>query len=133
LVEAGADINHKTERGGTAAIKALLRGGPNATFEAMEYAYYLIVQKKAKVNEPYFRGKHFALPDQNPNDKFYPVDILRSWIYYLGSQEHKLKMEIVEEFARQGVDYWSTEIPEFTLEQIKEAYPDTWEEYIKKY
>jgi len=28
-------------------------------------------------------------------------------------------MEIVEEFARQGVNYWDTEIDKYTLEQIK--------------
>ncbi len=44
-----------------------------------------------------------------------------------------MKMEIVEEFARQGVNYWDTEIPSERLEQIKNIYPDTWEEYLKKY
>jgi hypothetical protein len=44
-----------------------------------------------------------------------------------------MKMEIIEEFMRQGVNYWDTEIPERTLEQIKHIYPNTWEKYIKKY
>lgn len=35
--------------------------------------------------------------------------------------------------ARQGVNYWETKINKRTLEQIKKLYPDTWEEYIKKY
>lgn len=133
LVEAGADINYKTKSGRTAAMRALNAGGPNATLEAMGYAYYLIVEKKAKVNEPYYRGEHMALPGQNPNDKFYPVDILRDWVYDLGSKEHQLKMEIVAEFARQGVNYWDTQINKFTLEHIKKRFPNTWEEYIKKY
>jgi len=42
-------------------------------------------------------------------------------------------MEIVDEFARQDVDYWATEIPENELWIIKNMYPDTWEEYIKVY
>lgn len=133
LVEAGAAINHKSKSGRTAAIVALFAGGPNRTLESMQYAYYLIVEKKAKVNEPYFRGEHMALLGQNPNDKFYPVNILRDWVYDLDSKEYKVKMEIVKEFARQGVNYWDTKIPKFTLEHIKKRYPDTWEEYIKKY
>lgn len=133
LIEAGADINYKTESGTTAAIKALSAGGPNATLEGMEYAYYIIVEKKAKVNEPYYRSKNTTMPGDNPNDEFKPVDILRNWVYDLNSKEHKLKMEIVKEFARQGVNYWDTKIPKFTLEHIKKRYPDTWEEYIKKY
>lgn len=42
-------------------------------------------------------------------------------------------MEIVDEFARQGIYYWATEIPKYTLEHIQKLYPDTWEEYIKRY
>lgn len=129
LVEAGADINYKTKLGTTAAIKSLHAGGPNATLEGMEYAYYLIVGKKAKVSD-YYHGR-FSYSD--PTKEFFPVDILRDWVYDLSSKEYKIKMEIVKEFARQGVNYWDTEIPKFTLEHIKKRYPDTWEEYIKRY
>lgn len=132
LIEAGADINYKTKSGRTAAITALNAGGPNATLEAMRYAHYLIVEKKAKVSEPYYRNL-ILFKEDDPNEKFYPVDILRNWIYPLGSKEHKIKMEIVEEFARQGVNYWATKINDSTLRIIKKRYPDTWEEYIKKY
>ena len=52
LVEGGADINHKTASGKTAALLALW-SGVDATDDAMEYAYYLIAIKKAKVTEPY--------------------------------------------------------------------------------
>lgn len=131
LVEAGADINYKTKSGKTASIGALRAGGPNSTLEGMEYAHYLIVQKNAKVSEPYFRRITYG--DEDPNEEFFAVNILRNWVYDLDSKEYKIKMEIVEEFARQGVNYWDTKIREDTLEQIKILYPDTWEEYIKKY
>ena len=132
LVEAGADINYKTSSGNTAAIEALLAGW-NATSEAMQYAYYLIVEKKAKINEPYYRSDNTTMPGDNPNDKFYPVDILRDWVYDLNSKEYKIKMEMVREFERQGVNYRDTKINKRTLSQIKKLYPNTWEEYIKKY
>ncbi len=131
LVEAGADIDYKSKFGKTVAIKALMAGGPNATLEGMEYAHYLIVKKKANVSDPYYRGRTYG--DENPYDEFFAVDILRRWVYDLDSEKHKIKMEIVDEFARQGVNYWDTEINKFTLERIKKRYPDTWEEYIKKY
>lgn len=131
LIEAGADINHKTKSGRTAAINALGRGGPNATLEGTEYAHYLIVEKKAQVIEPYYRRKIYG--DQDPNEEFFPVDILRNWAYDLDSERHKIKMQIVEEFARQGVNYWDTKIPKDRVQHIKKRYPDTWEEYIKKY
>lgn len=73
------------------------------------------------------------MDDDTGNEKFYIVDSLRSWIYPINSPEYKMKMEIVKEFERQGVNYWDTKIPEPTLETIKKIYPDTWKEYIKQY
>jgi hypothetical protein len=61
------------------------------------------------------------------------VKILRDWVYDINSEKYKLKMDIVEEFTRQGVNYWKTEMYEDTLQQIKKLYPNTWEDYIKKY
>lgn len=133
LVEGGADINYKTKSGNTAAIVSLLTGGSYGTSEAMQYAYYLIAEKKAKVNEYYYSPENVIMPNDNPNDKFYPVDILRNWIPQLDSEGYKMKMEIVDEFARQGVNYWDTKIPKDILSQIKKIYPDTWGEYISKY
>ncbi|KNY26499.1 ankyrin repeat domain-containing protein [Pseudobacteroides cellulosolvens] len=125
LVEAGADINYKTKRGKTAAIEALLEDG------SPEYAHYLIVQKKAKITEPYYRRESYG--NEDPNEKFYPVTLLRDWVYKLDSKEYRMKMDIIEEFARQGVNYWDAKIYNDTLEHIKKLYPDTWEEYLKKY
>jgi ankyrin repeat protein len=122
LVEAGADINYKTKPGITAAITALFDE------RYPEYAYYLIVLKKARVSEPY----HNRL-SEDPETKFYPVDLLRDWVFVLNSKEHKMKMEIIAEFARQGVNYRDTEINQYTLEHIKKLYPNNWEDYIKKY
>ena len=133
LVEAGADINQKTEYGDTAAIRALRTGGGSVLIERRRYAHYLIVEKKANVTEPYFSGLLPILHGFDPDEKYYPVKILRNWLCALDSEDYRLKMEIVEEFARQGVDYWATEIPEIELRQIKHMYPDTWEDYIIRY
>ncbi|MCY6958026.1 ankyrin repeat domain-containing protein [Clostridium brassicae] len=125
LVEAGADINYKTKRGDTVAREALLRDG------TPEYAYYLIVQKKAKVTDPYYKLQIFE--DEDPNEKLFLVNILRNWVFPLDSKEYKMKMEIVDEFARQGVNYKDAKINKHTLGQIKKLYPNDWEDYIKKY
>jgi hypothetical protein len=96
-----------------------------------EYAHYLIVEKKAKITEPTYKGESYF--NEDPNEKFFPVDLLRYWVFDLDSKEYKIKMEIIEEFARQGVNYWDTKINQRTLEHIQKLYPDRWEEYIKKY
>jgi len=133
LVEGGADINYKTASGRTVAIKALIAGAINVPEEQLEYAYYLIALKRAKVTDPYYRGELFTMPGDDPKEKFYPVNILRDWIPDLNSKGHRMKMAIVKEFARQGVDYHKTKISDERLRQIKKLYPDTWQEYIKNY
>ena len=130
LVEAGADVNYRSAKGMTAAIQAMWTAdGARTTvateLEVMEYAYYLIVEKKADVTKPYLgRGSGEAIP---------PVIYLRNWFMKLDDKGYQRKREVIEEFARQGVDYWSTEVPKRQFDQIKKLFPDTWEEYVKRY
>lgn len=126
LVEAGAEIDYKTELGTTAAIKALLHS-------KADVAHYLIVEKKARVDEPYYYYYLFDRSKINYEKPHYPIELLENWLFDLGSKEHKLKMEIVEEFKRQGQDYWSIEKHPKTIERIKKTRPENWEEYLKKY
>lgn len=126
LIDYGAKIDYKTELGKTAAIKALLN-------EEIEVAHYLIVEKKAKVDEPYY---FYDLKDKtkiNYAKPHYPIELLENWLFDLGSEEHKMKMEIVDEFERQGQDYWTMKRHPKTIERIKKIYPNNWEEYLQKY
>lgn len=128
LVEAGADINAKTSPSGRTAVWSAL-SNHNPTVEYVKYAHYLIAIKKAKVNEVYYR----IAPSDNPKDMFYLVNKLRNWVFEPGTEEYQMKMEIIEEFARQGVNYWDTPIPKDAIEHMKYLYPDKWEEYLKRY
>jgi hypothetical protein len=132
LVEGGADINIKTKSGRTPAINALIDGSfYKKEAKSAIVAYYLIVQKKAKVSEPYFSR------DENINEserkEYFPVDILRDWVSDLDSEEYLLKMEVVNEFLQQGVNYWDTEISDKRLKSIMKLYPNDWQEFIKQY
>ena len=124
LVEAGADINYRTQDGESAATNAIRMGGPNSTIEAMRYAHYLIVEQHADVTGLWITASGEGIA---------PVAFLRKWMVELDSEEYRLKMEIVEACAKQGEDYWETEILQRELDSIKRRFPDTWEEYIKVY
>lgn len=126
LVEAGADVNRKTPSGRTAAYQALL-------LRDVESAHYLIAEKHARVSEPYQRGKLMAMPGENERDEFPMVDLLRDWIFELDSESYRLKKEIIQEFARQGVDYWKTKIPADRFQQIQELHPKDWKDFAAKY
>lgn len=124
LVEGGADVNFQlniSKR--TAAIKALSIVTTTTLEAQMEYAYYLIVEKKACVNENYY----------NSNGEKKPIDLLRNWIPTFDSNGYKMKMEIVDEFKNQGVDYWSTQIPKEIYTIFQKKYPEKWQEMINKY
>lgn len=126
LIEKGnADINKKDVDGSTAAIEAL-------RFSDIDMAYYLIVECKANITDPYYfpesiRGRG------SEKVPLYAVNSLREWMYPLQSPEYKKKMDIVKEFERQGVDYWTTSIPDNIRSKVQDLYPDNWEDYLKKY
>lgn len=126
LVSEGANINYKTESGKTAAIRALVS-------QSVEVAHFLIVEKKANVSEPYYFYEFNDNTKVNYDKPHLPIETLEYWLFELGSEEHKKKMEIVEEFGRQGQNYWSMERHPKTVERIKKLYPDSWEAYLAKY
>jgi len=106
------------------------------TVNNIDIAHYLIVTKKASVTDPYF---YYGFADKdtilNIDEPHYPVDLLYNWVYDLDSENHRKKMEIVEEFKRQGIDYFSPtrKIFEGNINKIKQLHPDDWEEYLKRY
>jgi hypothetical protein len=60
----------------------------------------------------------------------YYVNELRHLKFPIGSENHKLKMEIVEYMRERGVNYWETPIGEHLRKQLIEKYG---EEYLEKY
>jgi ankyrin repeat protein len=126
LLEAGADINYKSPSGKTAAIKSLL-------MQSVETTHYLIVVNKARVTEPYYFYEFGNETVVNYNKPYLPIELLETWLFDLGSKEHKIKMEIIEEFEKQGQNYRSMKKDPSTIERIKKLYPDRWKEYLEKY
>lgn len=128
LVNAGANVNYKTETGKTASIEALLMKDVNV-------AYYLIVEKKSNITEPYY---FYDIINDTIIDKekpHYPVDLLLDWTFEVGSSEYQKKKEIIAAFKNQGIDYESRKvnISNLILRRIKKIYPTDWEEYLQKY
>ena len=129
LVEGGADINAKTAISGeTAASRSLLFLTNTSAYEFAQVAHYLIVEHKADITGTILLTGYGAPPRE-----LLPVERLRYWYPPLGTPEHQLKLEIIEEFERQSVDYWGTVIPESAKDVAKRRFPDTWEEYLEQY
>lgn len=127
LVEYGADIRYKTDLGETATSRALLMSDVDA-------AYLLIVEKKAKVTDPFYFYS-LRLDSIKWNEPHYPVDLLLDWYYEIGSEQYRKKMAIVEEFKRQGVDYAERKkyISKAMMRKITVNHPDDWQKFIEQY
>lgn len=128
LVNAGASINYKTETGKTASTEALLMKDVNT-------AHFLIVEKNAKIAEPYY---FYDIINDTIIDKekpHYPVDLLLDWTFEINSSDYQKKKEIIAAFKNQGIDYESRKanISNLILRRIKKMYPTDWEQYIKEY
>ena len=126
LVQSGAEINYKNQRGVTASVVSLL-------MERVEIAHYLIVEQKADISEEFYAVEIGNIDRIDSSKVHKPVKILENWIFELGSEKHSTKLEIVDEFKNQGVDYWSEKKSERIVEQIKMLYPNTWEKYLEEY
>lgn len=117
LIDAGVDVNHKTGNYSSILESAILQ-------EKIDIVYYLVEEKGAKTN--------LYLTDID--GKKYPlVELLRYWVFPLNSKEYRMKMTIVDVFKRNGQDYWSIKIPKKIIKNIKQDYPNNWEEYMKIY
>lgn len=103
LIESlNANVNAKDIDGRTAAIQAL-------HVKDVKMSYYFIVELKADVTQPYYSPDYVVLKGEEKK-QFLPVSILKDWWNYPhDSEEYKLKLEIIKEFERQGVDYNSVE------------------------
>lgn len=131
LIAGGADINYRTKNNQSALTEAISHVGRNGGYDDLIVSQYLVVEKKINVNTYY--SSYFDVQDPNAVKKHFLVDLLRTWIFPLDSEEYKIKMEIVKEFKRQGIDYFKTKIPDSVLQDIQKEYPDSWQEYIEKY
>lgn len=131
LVEGGADINFQLPGSKkTAAIVAINHVWSNTVDSEMIYAYYLIVEKKADITQEHYYSTRY----DGTTLTFSPVADLRRWTPDdLESEGYQMKMAIVEEFKKNGYDYWATEIPPDIIDQYQKLLPDTWEEYLEKY
>lgn len=116
LLQAGADVNYYDEFG-TCALK-------QAAYLDYNKIVLLLIENNAYYDRPISKN-HFG--------PIYLVNVLRLQLFPIGSIEHSEKMQVIDFLQRHGIDYRNTPIPEFTLQRIKELYPDSWQEYIEKY
>jgi len=119
LVEAGANINYRSEVAGSVLQKAAL----------MSQVYnvkYLLIDKSCEFNYPFeiyvsYNGKRVDLPGVDKRKKFL-VDYMRDWTFDIGSDKWKCKMEIVKYLKERGMDYDKAPISETELRNYTKEY-----------
>ncbi len=66
-------------------------------------------------------------------DSIYILGTLRRKIIDMNTDEYQKKKQVITFLKSRGVDYSQEPVPAYILRDIKKEYPDSWEEYVKKY
>ena len=118
LVANGVDLNYHNEYKQSALSQAV---------KLEQYEVILFLLQKGvdyKISITY---------NQEQDKTYYLADELRFYMPYIGSNEYKYKMQIVNFLKSKGIDYRTTPIPEYIKKKAQEEYPKSWQEYLKKY
>lgn len=118
LVNKGAKLNYKNEFGQTAIGEAVI-------LEKYDVILYLL-RKGVDFKLPMYK----TIPEDKP---VYIENALQNMLPELNSSEYKTKMLIVDFLKGKGVIYKRVPVPEYVLKQVKERYPNNWQEYLDKY
>jgi ankyrin repeat protein len=121
-------------------VKMLVKAGANVNFynlghtdlplaeaitdRKMEVALYLL-QNGADSN--------LVMYETIDGRKVYILEALRKCIFDLNSKEYSDKQEVINFLKVEGLDYSKEPIPDYILMNIKEQYPEDWENFIKNY
>ena len=107
LVEAGADVNLRTEDFPVGVIESAL------VIDRMDIALYLL-----KHGADY----KWRLEEYDGEGNPYYEDILyklRQSVFRLDSQQYKDKLKVIKFLKDRGLDYWKSPIPEYVIDDIK--------------
>lgn len=118
LVNKGANLNYKNEFDQSALSESITQG---------KYDVILYLLKN---------GVDYRMPTSKNEDQhktYYIEDELQYMLPELNSSEYKTKMLIVSFLKEKGVVYKRVPVPEYVLKQVKDRYPNNWQEYLEKY
>ena len=118
LVNKGANLNYKNEFDQSALSESITQG---------KYDVILYLLKN---------GVDYRMPTSQNEDlhkTYYIEDELQYMLPELNSSEYKTKMLIVDFLKEKGVIYKRVPVPEYVLKQVKDRYPNNWQEYLEKY
>jgi len=118
LVNKGANLNYKNEFDRSALSESI-------TQEKYNVILYLLKN-----------GVDYRMPTSKNEDQhitYYIEDELQYMLPELNSSEYKTKMLIVDFLKGKGIIYKRVPVPEYVLKQVKDRYPNNWQEYLEKY
>jgi hypothetical protein len=130
LVKNGANINYQNLSKQSALSESAIR-------DHYKISLYLL-QNGADYRRPIFYRPDYSIPyeKQDPaevGEPIFLVDLLREDLFGLLTFEHRDKMKIVDFLKSKGIDYRASPIPDYIEKSVKEKYPDSWQDYLKRY
>lgn len=121
LVNAGADINYSNNGPEVFTNLPLSDALAQKNMDALLY----LLEKGADYNKIMY-----TMADGH---KVYILEGLRTVIIDLNSEQYKAKIKAIQFLKNKGLDYKKEPIPDYIEKDIKNQYPNDWEEYLSKY
>lgn len=118
LVEAGADVNFDNNGRTSTPLREAI------SMEKMDVALYLL-EKGAD-----YKNKMYTMIDGH---EVFILEALRKSLFDLDSEKYQQKLKVINFLKNKGLDYSKEPIPKETLNEIKNKFPNDWENYISKY
>lgn len=124
LVENGADINYKDKFNNT----PLGLSPHDCNFDITLY----LLEKGADYNIPY-KIESITSEGNQIDTCITLAEDLKYYTFPLESEDYKNKMQVVRFLKSKGIDYYKVKVPDDVVSRIKQEYPGTWKEYLRKY
>lgn len=121
LVNAGANVNYKSETSASILSSAMLSENPDLVIYLIERGIDYKQPTEIYLDENIYPDKKdFG----KATKKSYITDDLRDWRFDLGSDDYKKKMQIVDFLKAHGMDYRKAKIPDMYYNMYDQNYLD---------
>ena len=120
-------------------LKLLITSGASLEFDGEDNSNFMYSALKSKNYKLVLillnLGSDYSKPifTNFSGEKIFMQVYMKDYLIDLQSEEYQYKLKVIDFLEKRGVNYRDIIPPKKTIEIAKRQYPDSWEEYLKKF
>jgi hypothetical protein len=120
-------------------LKLLIKSGASLEYDGEDNSNFMYSALKSKNYKQIFMLLNLGVDYSKPifttfsGEKVFIQVYMKYYLIDLESEEYQYKLKVIDFLEKRGVNYRDVIPPKKTIEMAKRQYPDSWEEYLKKY